>query len=231
MNAKVMIALGGCIVGLVSGARATAAPHLVLVSHNTTNAFLVANNMQSAVIGITGFSAGDNFYGLYGTPNNPWIVATTGSTFFNVDSNPPHFDGLSQWTASALSAPPNGGFDSGVLANPTTNALGQIQATGGSNPIGFALFAQGQNSGPGDDVIWQTLNTNGVAVPGTAQLLRLTWSASHSAAFSAAMFTRGINPQEFNVSITIPAVPAAGELPLLALAGMIGRRRHRRVLE
>ena len=231
MKLRTLSTMVGVSGAMVASLYANAAPHLVIVSHNTTSAFLVANNLQSAVIGITGFSIEENLYGFYGTPNNPWTVATTGGTFFNVDSNPPYFDGIGQWAASVLNAPPIGAWDTGVLTNPTTSALGLIQATGGSNPIGFALFGQGQNTGPGDDVIWQTINPNGIPVPGTVNLLRLTWPNTHSATFSAAMYTRGIVPQEYNVSVTIPAVPSPGGLPTLVLTAMTGPRRSRQLAE
>jgi hypothetical protein len=229
MKVKTLSALAGLGGALIMSSSATAAPQLVVVSQNTTNAFLVANGLQSAVIGVTGFAAGENLQGFLGTASNPWVVSTSGGGFFNVDSNGTYFDGQGQTAATALNAPPNGAWDSGVLANPTTNALGAITSGGASNPIGFAQFGVGANSGPGNDVFWLTLNPQGVAVVGTANLLRLTWSALQSATFSALLVTNtgGGQGGEHAVSITIPPVPAPGALALLGLAGAIGSRRRR----
>jgi hypothetical protein len=222
-----IIGVGGV---LIMSAIATAAPHLVVVSQNTTDVFLTANGLQSAVIGMTGFAAGENLQGFISTSNYSYALWTSSNDgFFNVDSSP-SFDGQSQWAANALNAPPNGAWDTGVLANPTTNALGPITAGVGSNPIGFAQFGVNHNSGPGDDVIWRSLNANGVAVAGTANLFRLTWSADHSSTFSAVMEVNsgGGTFDVIPVSITIPAVPAPGAVFLFGMAGIIGKLSRRR---
>src|SRR5688572_32869436 len=61
---------------------------------NTTNPFLVANGLQSAVIQMTGFQPGETYQGYAGTTGNPWTVSThttatpdfNGSGFFNINT-------------------------------------------------------------------------------------------------------------------------------------------------
>ena len=120
MKVKTLSALAGLGGALIMSSSAMAAPTLTVVSVNTTNPFLVANNLQSAVIGVTGFAAGENLQGFIGTAANPWTISTStvAARFFNVDSNYPYFDGQGQAAASALNAPPNGAWDSGVLSQP-----------------------------------------------------------------------------------------------------------------
>ena len=229
MKVKTLSALAGLGGALIMSSSATAAPTLTVVSLNTTNAFLVANNLQSAVIGVTGFAAGENLQGFIGTAANPWSVGVNGGGgFFNVDSNGSYFDGQGQAAATALNAPPNGAWDSGVLSNPTTAALGAITSGGASNPIGFAQFGVNQNSGPGTDVFWLSLNANGVAVAGTANLFRLTWSNTKTATITGLLITNtgGGQGGEHAQSITF-GVPAPGALALLGLAGLVGQRRRR----
>ena len=230
MKLTTCAAIAGFGGAMIMNASAVAAPHLVIVSQNTTNDFLAATGLQSAVIGLTGFAAGENLQGFIATSNYSYALFTTSAEgFFNVDSSPT-FDGQSQWAATALNAPPNGAWDTGVLANPTTNALGLITSGGGSNPIGFAQFGVNHNSGPGDDVIWRSLNANGVAVAGTANLFRLTWSADHSATFSAVLEvnTGGGSFAEIPVSITIPAVPAPSAIIAFGLVSFFNLPRKRR---
>jgi hypothetical protein len=51
---------------------------------NTTNAFLVVNGWQSAVISVTGFNDGRSVHGIVGTFETPWTVTTTGAGSFNM---------------------------------------------------------------------------------------------------------------------------------------------------
>ena len=153
MKLRTLSTMVGVSGALVASLNATAEPQFTFVSLNTTNPFLAANGLKSAVIGVTGFAAGENLQGFIGTASHPWMVTHSGpDNFFNVDSNSPYFNGQGQIAATALNAPPNGAWDSGVLLNPTTNALGAITSGGASNPIGFAQFGVNMNSGPLDDV-------------------------------------------------------------------------------
>ena len=230
MKIAAVSALAGSSAALFLCGQSMATPHLVVVSQNTTDAFLTANGLQSVVIGITGFDPGLNLGGFRGTAPSPWVIATSdASAFFNIDSVPPYFDGQQQSAATALVAPvPGAMFDSGVTGGTAANALGVIYSGGVTNPIGFAQFGVGLNSGPGTDVFWIPSNPNGIAIVGTAQLLRLTWSASQSATFSAAAVIHPETGAEFelSVSITIPPVPGPGGSAILVIAVFVRRRRR-----
>ncbi len=232
MKVKTMSALAGLGGALIMSSAATAAPFLTVVSSNTTNAFLVANNLQSAVVGITGFASGENFQGMIGTAANPWSITAAGG-FFNIGDDYPYFDGQGQTAATAASAPNFPGsniWDTGVLANATTNALGAITTGGASTPIGFAQAGgSGNTGGTGADVFWLTLNANGLVMGATTSLFRLTWSRSASADLHmlGTVNTGGGNGYDVPLRLTIPAVPAPGALALLGLAGVVGSRRRR----
>ncbi len=222
MKVKTLSALAGVGAAMIMSNGAEAAM-LVIVSQNTTNTFLTANGLQSAVIGVTGFLPGENFQGMVGTAANPWMVSTSGGSFFNVGSTS-SFDGMGQTAATAAVAMPGAAFDTGTLA--PAAPLGGIAGDG--NPFGFAQFGVGQNSGPGFPVAWLTLNAAGLA-GSSFNLVRLTWSASESATFAGVIVTNtgGGSGFEYVSSITIPAVPAPGALALLGLAGLVGARRRR----
>jgi hypothetical protein len=222
---------------LIMNSNAAAAPQLVVVSANTTNAFLVANDLQSIVIGITGFARGENLQGFIGANASPWsltignIIPPGGytDTFFNVDSNEPYFDGQGQTAANALNAPPNGIWDTGVLAHPTTNALGAITSGGTSNPIGFAQFGVNYNFGPGSDVFWLSLNPTGIGVSGTVPLFRFTFHAADYAVLNLVCVTNFGSGQggEYPLTIGFGFIPTPGAAPLLIAASIFGMRRRR----
>ena len=236
MKVRTLSALTG-LGTLILNSSATAAPQLVPVSVNTTNQFLVANNLQSWVIGITGLAPGENLQGFVGTNANPWSLTITNlfppggytQPFFNVDSNEPYFDGQGQTAANPVNAPPNGQWDTGVLANPTTNALGAITSGGGSNQIGFAQYGVNYNSGPGAPVFWLSLNQLGIPVSGTVPLFRFTFFGGDTAFLNMTCITTFGNGQggEYNLSLGFGAIPAPGGLALLGLAAVIGKRRRR----
>ena len=189
----------------------------------TTSTFLTANNLQSAVVGVTGFAPGENLQGFLGVTGSPWSITTSSGAFFNVT-----------WSSGSESqgvAPPgitqDWEFDSGVLAS--AGALGAITSMA-SNSAGFALlYGGGNTSGPGNDVFWLKFNPAGIAVNGSLNLFRLTWSRDASASLSMLAVTNtgdGIG-EEFQMSLTIPSVPAPGAVAILTLAGLIGSRRRR----
>lgn len=231
MKQRHLAALSGTATAMILGASAQAAPSLV-VTTNTTSAFLVANNLQSATISITGFTAAERLQGFVGTPQNPWTVTCSSGTFFNVgfplELSSSGWSGNDQFAGTSASGVPNAVFDTGTLAG--AGALGTINATT-SNAIGFAQFGVGQNSGSGTDVSWLSINAAGVRLgTGTYQLMRLTWSASASATFSALAITNTGNQNgfEYALSVTIPAVPAPSAAMLLMVAAVTSSPRRRR---
>jgi hypothetical protein len=239
MKVKTLSALAGVGAAMIMSSGAQAAPQLRVLSTNTTSTFLIANNLQSAVVGVLGtdFAPGEAMQGLIGTAANPWTITSSSGTFFNVNSDVSSsgapFNGLGQTAATGATAPnmAGAGFDTGVLSN--AGALfGGISGPGApSNPIGFAQFGVGANSPPGSPVSWLSLNPAGVPVPaGGIQLFRLTWSRLASATLSMVIVTNtgGGNGFEYASSLTIPAVPAPGALALLGVAGLVGGARRRR---
>lgn len=237
MKLNSILTLVGISGALIRSSNAVAAPQLTVVSFNTTNSFLVANNLQSYVIGITGLAPGENLQGFIGTNANPWSL-TIGSiippggyhdTFFNVDSNEPYFDGQGQMAANNAIAPPNGQWDTGVLTNATTNALGAITSGDGSNQIGFAQYGVDYNSGPGTNVFWLSLSPTGFPVSGTVPLFRCTFHAADFAVLNLVCVTNFGNGQggEYPLTVGFGFIPAPGGLALLGLAAVIGKRRRR----
>lgn len=227
MKLRALSALG-CITGAICcSSSANAAPTLTVVSINTTSPFLQANGLQTMVVGLTGLAPGENLQGFIGTSDTPWIISTFGGGgFFNVDSNT-YFDGQGQTAASALVAT-NGQWDSGVISNPITDALGAITTGGATNPIGFAQFGVGQNSGPGNDVFWLSLNPEGIAVPGTVPLFRLTFSMFGFYHIKALLITNTGNGQGSEYVVELAYIPAPGVLMILGVAGVGASGRRRR---
>lgn len=227
MKAKTLSALAGLGGALILSAGANAAPHLTVVSMNHEDQFHVDNGLVTFVIGVTGFEAGENLQGFIGTAGNPWSITNTGGGFFNVDSTS-YFDGMGQAAGNPL-AGPNGLYDSGVLANPLTNALGAITSGGASNPVGFAQFGVGATSGTGADVFWLTLNPAGLEVNGTVNLFRLTMPTTATGRITGLMVTNLGNQtgNEYAIDFTF-AVPGPGSLALLGIAGLAGGSRRRR---
>lgn len=224
-----MSALAGCGGAWILNSETLAAPVLTVMSQNTTHTFLTANNLQSAVIGATGFAAGENLQGFRGVPGNPWVITCSSGAFFNLDGVTSFYGDL-QTAFPPVSLPGFEAyqFDSGTTQS-ATNAFGGISGPSGSNPIGFAQFGVGQNSGPGTNVYWLSLDPNGIPVPTTQSVFRLTWSRSASVTVSMLLVTNtgGGNGFEYPVSLTIPAIPAPGSLALLGIALLNGRRCRR----
>lgn len=227
MKAKTLSALAGLGGALILSASASALPQLTVVSYDMDDAFHVDNGLVTFIIGVTGFEAGENLQGFIGTAGNPWSITATNGGFFNVDSNYPYFDGQGQAAGNPL-AGPNGMYDSGVIANPTTNALGAITSGGASNPIGFAQFGQGSTTGTGADVFWLTLNPNGLPIAGTVNLFRLTMAQDAVGHITGLMITNtgGGQGNEYAIDFSF-AVPGPGSMALLGLAGLVGSRRRR----
>lgn len=228
MKVKTLSALAGVGAAMILSSGAQAAPQLRVITSNTTNTYLTANGLQSATIGFLAadFSPGELLQGMIGTAANPWTITTSSGSFFNVDSTT-SFDGSLQTAATGAVVQPGSAFDSGVLAGASAN-LGGITGPAGSNPIGFAQFGVGQNTGPFTPVSFLTLNPSGVSP--NLVVFRLTWAASASATISGVIVTNtgGGNGFEYVSSITIPAVPAPGALALLGVAGLVGGARRRR---
>lgn len=228
MKWKTIRVLAGLSGALIADSPVTADVDFTLVSLDQTSPFLVANGLVSAVVGISGFAPGENFQGLIGAAYFPFQITTSAGTFFNVDSNGESFDGQWQTAANSVNAPPYGAFDTGVLANPITNALGAISSETGYNPIGFAQYGVGQNTGSGA-MFWLTLNPNGLPVSGTVNLFRLTWSATAVVHVQADLITNtgGGQGNGYHQSIDIDPAPAPSALGVLAVAGLVGGRRRR----
>ena len=230
MKTWIMAALAGGGGAWIWSSSATAAPVLTVVSLNTSDGFLTTNDLQSAVIGVTGFAQGENLLGFFGTTDTPWSITCSVGAFFNINTPfDSSFDPQGQYAASPAIGVPGAGFDSGTLG--AASALGDISTSGASNPIGFAQFGVGNTSGAGDDVFWLNISLpNGIPVPGTMNLFRLTWSRTASATVSMLLITQldsgGIG-DEFPVSITIPAIPTPGATTLLAVIDFAGNRGRR----
>ena len=238
MKVRTLSALTGLGGTLILSTSAIAAPQLVVVSQTLSHMdpFLSANDLDSFVIGITGFAPGENLQGFIGTDVFPWNISSgtivppnIGSPYFNVDSNGSYFDGQGQTAANALNAPPAGQWDTGVLANPITNALGAITAGGSSNPIGFAQYGINQNTGPNNDVFWLSLSPTGIPVSGTVPLFRITQFAGDYSTISFTIITNLGNGQgaEYYGTVAFGFIPAPGGFAVLGLAGVIGTRRRR----
>lgn len=231
MKLKTVLLFTGWSGALIANSEALAAPTLTVVSVNTTNSFLVANGLTSAVIGVTGFAPGERLLGFIGNAENPWTIHTLHPNgFFNVDSTP-YFDGQGQTAGNGATAPPNGQWDTGVLSNPTTIALGMISSSGLSNPIGFAQFGVNHNSGPGTDVSWLSSNSEGIQVTGTANLLRLTFANSWCVFCNMTIVTNTAGQLNYYPGIIfLPhpgCIPAPGALALFGVIAIVGKRRRR----
>ncbi len=219
---------------------------------NTTDPFLVANGLQSAVIQMTGFQPGETYQGYAGTTGNPWTVSThttatpdfNGSGFFNIATiedplNPGTFlfeDGFyaSPTNNADLNALTGGAapFDSGLLGSNNLQPNGALLG----NPVdgvdtddigGFGLYSDGSNDWHIVPAAWITLNPLGIDPPGTTiTTLRITWSANEYATVSFSLFMN-TPPATVFTGITLPPVPAPGVLALLGLASLVtGRRRN-----
>ena len=203
-----VVAVG--VVGLTTQAGAATLQAQV----NNTNAFLVANGLQSAVISLTGFSDGQSVQGIVGTFDTPWTVTTTGSGFSN------SIAGVGpEWSGP--------GFDSGFLPSDGRSPFG----TPGGDLISFgspAAFAITGTNTIHPKMTWLSLDPNGVAVDSSTviPILRLTWSNAHSAtvSFFLVMNTPG---ESVPMSITIPAVPGPSVLATCCVVAGVGRRRAR----
>lgn len=240
MKLNRLLALAACGSALIANSSVCAAPQLVIVSADASSPFLVANNLQSFVIGVTGFAPDENLQGFIGTNDHPWSLTIVNffppgpytQPFFNVDSNEPYFDGQGQTAGNAVIAPPNGQWDTGVVSNVFTAALGEITSGDGTNQIGFAQYGVNYNSGPGTTVFWLNLSPTGIAVPSTVPLFRFTFFAGDTAFLNLTCVTNFGNGQggEYHLSLVFGAIPAPGGLALLGCAALIGKRRRRDVV-
>jgi MYXO-CTERM domain-containing protein len=234
MKVKTLSALAGAASVLAAGT-AQAAPTVGFIS-NTTDPFLVANGLQSAIIQIQGLAPGETVQGFLGTPTNPWDISTTSASgFFNLSgqfgTNPtsPSFDGATSFYAAtpgnAPGSGPAGTFDSGLLGNPAV--FGEPTGNPGSGIGGFALSGDGSSDSNITPAAWITLSPSGFDPPlANYSFLRITWAANESAHIGGVL-AMNTPAGEIKYNITIPAVPAPGALALLGLAGLVGARRRR----
>src|SRR5688572_12147363 len=132
MNTPTLFA--GAFAAFAVASPAHAVPTITAIL-NTTDPFLVANGLQSAVIQMTGFQPGEAYQGYAGTTGNPWTVSTHTSAT-------PGFNGSGFFNIPNLEDPSNPGtflFEDGFFASPTNNAT--LNAlTGGAAPFDSGLL-------------------------------------------------------------------------------------------
>ncbi|MCI0364594.1 MAG: hypothetical protein L0Y44_01535 [Phycisphaerales bacterium] len=244
MRLNALSLITGAVVALTVGTAAEAVPTIFAVS-NTTDPWLVANGLQSAVLRINGFSAGEYYQGFIGAPAWNWIVATDGpGGFWNINTvedpgNPGTFlyeDGFYAAPTGNIALNNATGntaqWDSGLLGDPAT--LGEPAGfPENDTPGGFALFSDGSDDVNISPVAWISIQSGGIAVPDFAigdgpglPVLRVTWAANEAVTvqLELIMSTPAV-PHYLN--ITIPPVPAPAALALFALAGLVRSTRRR----
>jgi len=239
MKFSTLSALAGTATMIAAGT-VQAAPTIGFI-HDTTSAFLVANNLQSARIIITGWDPGSTYQGFIGTEANPWNVRTTdGSAFFNINSVPdPTNPGSFLFEDGFYSAPANqiatlgaaSPFDSGLLGsannNPNPANLGSPSDDFPGDNVGdFGKFSAGGSNDVGIwPVAWLSLNSGGLVPPATLNVLRITWSRNTTATVS---FVLAMNTPAGDIPMSVAiAIPGPGALALVGLAGLVGTRRRR----
>jgi hypothetical protein len=199
--------------------------------------FLDANNLHSAVIRLQGIEPGQTIQGFIGTPQSPWDISTPSpGGFWNLAGQygddgfgNPTFDGATSFyaamPATAPGAPPEFIWDSGFLGNPAT--FGSPAGDPGVTVGGFALSGDGSNDSNISPAAWISIQPDGFDPPqSTYNFLRVTWSAWHSLHVGLVL-AGNTPPLDIPLSITMAWVPTAGTLPLLAMAGLMGRRQRR----
>lgn len=195
------------------------------------DAWLAANNLQSAVFWVSGIPAGHPTLGILGHGVNPWEVATgDGSAFHNYAQNP--FHGPNDYLAFAegfidfATDPDAAKWDSGFIG---------LEGWGlYAGDIGLAAFSVNGGGASEHGGIGALIHgtPNGWPAPGGVfELFRITWSADTNAygAFNLALVEGvdgGTNDIMYNYNIGGP-VPAPGALALLGVAGLVGTRRRR----
>lgn len=242
MKCRIIAALAGVagalafdeVSGTLGGRACHAAPTLA-ATINTSDPWLIANNLVSAVITVQNFTGPEHFQGMWGNTNTPWIVSCSSGAFFNVgndvSTSGAFFNGQAQTAATVATAPNQIGaqFDTGTLSA-ADSLLGQIFFQQG-NPIGFAQYGVGANLLPPQPVGWFSFAVNGLngnAFP----LMRLTWSRNATATFSCMVTVNTGNSSGYDIPLSITmAAPAPGCLALLTVAfsatRTTGRRRWR----
>ena len=232
------------VIGL-AGSTHAAPTMFAVVTDPSQDPWLAANGLQSAVIRINGFNAGDRYQGFIGAPAWNWNIATDGpGIFWNIDSvEDPGDPGSFLFEDGFYAAPTNNGalnvatgntarWDSGllgdraILGNPSGYQENDL-------PGGFALFSDSSDDVNIVPVVWLNLAKGGVAVPDSAlgngpgmPVMRLTWSASESVNVHIE-FIMAVPETPVYFNINIPAIPAPGAWALFGLAGVrLTRRRH-----
>ena len=194
-NARSIVA--GALALAVLAIHAHGAPTIQVVL-DTTNVFLVANNLQRAKISLTGFNDGESIQGLIGTRAHPWRVTTTNTTgFFNVQP-PPAPPVPTIWATNYA--------DSGLLPSDQNSPFGIPMGGIG----GFGSVSNGQ-----PEILpngfWLNANPAGFAVNSTSVLdvLQITWPRNRSTTVG---FVVVMNTPPVQIPLIV-VMPALGSCP------------------